>query len=325
MKQAMESAVRGMSGEHCKQCGTPLPGTARFCPECGAVLRPTGSFAHGAGGGRPGRRSRAPRWLPLPLVGRDERARIGSTGSSARRWCWSGEPGVGKTARRRGVGGARGGRASARWSWPAPIPTGATTPWYRDPAGCWRSCLSLGGAADARGDRSRQADASSRRIARGCTSCSASAARRPKLPLDVRRRECVAAALQSLRRADCDAGVRGRRPLGRAVAPHARPSSSASRAPRRCWRRRRATRCSTSRWRSCACRRSTPHGAGASWGCRRAWPICSGGMPLAIVDGCARVAGVKLDATSLPQALARRGWWWPAATCRRRCWRRRRS
>ena len=47
----MESAVRGMSGERCKQCGTPLPGTARFCPECGAVLRPTGSFADGAGGG----------------------------------------------------------------------------------------------------------------------------------------------------------------------------------------------------------------------------------------------------------------------------------
>ena len=41
LKAAIEVAVRGLTGEHCPSCGMPLSGSARFCSECGTVLRPT--------------------------------------------------------------------------------------------------------------------------------------------------------------------------------------------------------------------------------------------------------------------------------------------
>ena len=224
MKQAIESAVRGMSGERCKQCGTPLPGTARFCPECGAVLRPTGSFAtvHAAvtGHGRDGGRLR----LPLPLVGRDEvLARL--EGLDREALVLVGEAGVGKSA----VVEAWVAREEGRFRKVVVAgadPSGATTPWYP-----MRRALTQLLSLSERPTREEidRATAGHPQDRAGLGELFGFGGAASKLPLDVRRRECVAAVLQTLRRSASDAGVRGRRPLRRAVAAHPRLISSACR------------------------------------------------------------------------------------------------
>ena len=137
------------------------------------------------------------------------------------------------------------------------------------------------GAAVARGARPRHAP-TIRRIAPGCTSCSASAARPPSC-----RSTCGGASAWRRRCRRC--GARERRWCSKTSIATTRrraassASSSRSRARRRCWRRRRRPRCSTSRSRWCACRRSIrcdltdlalPPGVAER----------SGGNPLAIVE-----------------------------------------
>ncbi len=196
MKTAMESAVRGMSGERCKQCGTPLPGTARFCPECGAVLRPTGSFATVQAAVTGATETRTAR-LPLPLVGREDvLGRL--EGLQKEALVLVGDPGVGKTA----VVEAWVAREEGRFAKVVVAgadPSGATTPWYPI-----RRALTQLLSLSERPLREEIERASSERPQdrTGLGELFGFGGAASKLPLDVRRRECTAAALQSLRRAD---------------------------------------------------------------------------------------------------------------------------
>jgi serine/threonine-protein kinase len=196
MKLAMESAVRGMSGEKCKQCGTPLPGTARFCPECGAVLRPSGSFATVQAAVTGPGESRVAR-LPLPLVGREDvLGRL--EGLEHEALVLVGEPGVGKTA----VVEAWVAREQGRFRkvvLAGADPSGATTPWYPI-----RRALTQLLSLSERPTREEldRATAEHPQDRTGLAELFGFGGAASKLPLDVRRRECVAAALQSLRRAD---------------------------------------------------------------------------------------------------------------------------
>ncbi|HEX8952826.1 MAG TPA: protein kinase, partial [Polyangia bacterium] len=196
LKQGMESAVRGMSGERCKQCGTPLPGTARFCPECGAVLRPTGSFATVQAAVTGPSESRTAR-LPLPLVGRDEvLGRL--EGLEREALVLVGEPGIGKTA----VVDAWVAREEGRFRKVVVAnadPSGATTPWYPI-----RRALGQLLSMSERPSREEidRATATRPQDRTGLYELFGFGGAASKLPLDVRRRECVAAVLGSLRRAD---------------------------------------------------------------------------------------------------------------------------
>jgi serine/threonine-protein kinase len=196
MKQAMESAVRGMSGERCKQCGTPLPGTARFCPECGAVLRPSGSFATVQAAVAGPAESRVAR-LPLPLVGRDDvLGRL--EGLEKEALVLVGEPGIGKTA----VVEAWVAREEGRFRkvvLAGADPSGATTPWYPI-----RRALAQLLSLSERPSREEidRTTAEHPQDRAGLYELFGFGGAASKLPLDVRRRECIAAALQSLRRAE---------------------------------------------------------------------------------------------------------------------------
>ncbi len=196
MKLAMEAAVRGMSGERCKQCGTSLPGTARFCPECGAVLRPTGSFATVQAAVTGPTESRAAK-LPLPLVGREEvLGRL--EGLEREALVLVGEPGVGKTA----VVEAWVAREEGRFRKVVVAnadPSGASTPWY-----AIRRALAQLLSLTERPSREEidRASAAHPEDRAGLYELFGFGGAASKLPLDVRRRECVAAALQSLRRVE---------------------------------------------------------------------------------------------------------------------------
>ena len=197
MKTALEQAVRGMSGERCKQCGTPLPGTARFCPECGAVLRPTGSFATvQAALSGPSETRVSPR-LPLPLVGRDDvLQRI--EGLDREALLVVGEPGVGKSA----VVEACVAREEGRFRnviVAGADPSGATTPWHPVRRALAQLLPLPERPSRDELDRVTLAHPQDRT---GLGELFGFGGAASKLPLDVRRRECMAAVLGTLRRAD---------------------------------------------------------------------------------------------------------------------------
>ncbi|HXU74238.1 MAG TPA: protein kinase [Polyangia bacterium] len=196
MKQAMESAVRGMSGERCKQCGTPLPGTARFCPECGAVLRPTGSFATVQAAVTGPSETRTAR-LPLPLVGRDDvLGRLEALEREA--LVVVGDPGIGKTAIVEACVAREEGRFKKAVVAGAD-PSGAATPWYPI-----RRALTQLLSLSERPTREEldRASADHPQDRTGLYELFGFGGAASKLPLDVRKRECVAASLQTMRRAD---------------------------------------------------------------------------------------------------------------------------
>jgi serine/threonine-protein kinase len=200
LKTAIEVAVRGLTGDHCPNCGMPLPGTARFCPECGTVLKPQAAQAAGAAGAavpapaalEPPRLS-----LPLPLVGRESVLdRLDGLENEA--VLLVGAPGVGKTA----LVEAWVRREEAHFKKVALAgcdPSGACRPWLPI-----RSVVAqvLGLKLPVtRGDLMRATEeVPAERVGLmevlGCTSTEAA-----PLPLDVRRRECEAASLNLLRRA----------------------------------------------------------------------------------------------------------------------------
>jgi serine/threonine-protein kinase len=195
MKAAMEAAVRGMSGERCQQCGTPLPGTARFCPECGAPLRASPSVSSAQPAVTRPADMRLPR-LPLPLCGREDvLARIEALGREA--LLLVGEPGMGKTA----VVEAWVAREEGRFRKVVVAgadPSGATTPWYPI-----RRALAEVLAIAERPTREEldRVTAESPHDRTGLGELFGFGGAASKLPLDVRRRECVAASLGTLRRA----------------------------------------------------------------------------------------------------------------------------
>jgi hypothetical protein len=198
MKQALEAAVRGMSGERCKQCGTPLPTTARFCLECGAVLRPSGSFvaAHATLTTPVAEATRDLR-APLPLVGREDvLARLEGLDQEA--LLLVGEPGVGKTA----VVEAWVKREEGRFKKvvvSGADPSGAMSPWYPLKRAL-AQLLSLR-ERPAR-DELEHALASHPEDLAGLGELFGFGGAASQLPLDVRRRECVAAVLWTLRGAN---------------------------------------------------------------------------------------------------------------------------
>ena len=301
-------AAASSAGRRCRGRRASAPSAARCCgrPDRSRRCRRRS----------PGRPSRAPPRLPLPLVGRDdvlqrleglEREALVARRRAGRR----------QDRRRRGVGGARrgalpqGGRGRRR-------SVGGDDAVVSGSAGA--------GAAACRCRSGRRARSSIgparsiRRIARASTSCSASAARPRSC-----RSTCGGAS--AWRRRCSRFGARMRRWCSRTSTATTRrraassASSSCSRAQRRCWRRRPATRCSTSRSRWCACRRSI-RWRWPIWRCRRAWPIARAAFRSPSSTSCAALGGCRSWARRR-QALARRGGASPAATCRRRCWRRR--
>jgi serine/threonine-protein kinase len=194
LKTAVDAAVRGLSGEHCATCGMPVPSTARFCPECGAVLRAP------AAGGPESRRPTAevpvpaiP--LPLPLVGREsvlERLE-GLAGDAI---LIVGAPGMGKSALVAAWARREREERVRQVVLVGADPSGAATPWYP----LRRALAALLGipvrptAADLeRAIAEHQADRTGLAELFGCGSG-------PTLPLDIRRRECEAAVLGTLRR-----------------------------------------------------------------------------------------------------------------------------
>jgi serine/threonine-protein kinase len=198
MKHALETAVRGMSGERCKQCGTPLPLTARFCPECGAVLRPSGSFVAAAASlTTPIAGTTIDLRTPLPLVGREEvLARL--EGLDREALVLVGEPGVGKSA----VVEAWVKREEGRFKRvvvSGADPSGATTPWY--PLKRALSQLLSLRERPAREELERALASHPEDLA-GLGELFGFGGAASQLPLDVRRRECVAAVLWTLRGSD---------------------------------------------------------------------------------------------------------------------------
>jgi eukaryotic-like serine/threonine-protein kinase len=193
LKTALELAVRGLSGEHCQNCGTPLPSTARFCPECGAVLRPSGAAPAAAPAGP----VEAPRLaLPLPLVGR-ESVLDRLDGLEGEAVLLVGAPGIGKTA----LIEAWMRREEARFrkvAFGGADPSDAARPWHpvqRVVAQILGLKMPVGAADIVR--------VMSQRPTETLGLCELFACARREgvtpLPLDVRRRECEAAALDVMR------------------------------------------------------------------------------------------------------------------------------
>ena len=202
LKQALETAASGVSGAHCAQCGTPLPATARFCHECGAVLRPSAAAISSQrnlptvdGLAAPQQKPALPT-LPLPLVGRDpvlERLE----GLDREALLLVGEPGMGKTA----VADAWRKRQEGRFQPVVNVgadPSGAQLPSYP----IRRAVAQL----LALGERPSRAELESALGAHyedrtGLLELFGFGGAASGLPLDVRRRECAAAVLGTLRRA----------------------------------------------------------------------------------------------------------------------------
>lgn len=209
LRSALESASRGLSGQHCAQCGSPLPATARFCHECGAVLKATSSFAAVRANVLGGEdftktdhiaalRASAPKPLPkppLPLVGRDpvlERL----DGLDREALLLVGEPGVGKTS----VGEAWAKREEAKFKRVVvvgPDPSGAQIPLY-PMRRLVALLLELGERPTAEAvERAVEKHPEDRA---GLLELFGHGGAASALPLDVRRRECVAAVLGTVRR-----------------------------------------------------------------------------------------------------------------------------
>jgi serine/threonine-protein kinase len=207
LKAALEAAVAGATGECCSRCGAQLPASARFCSECGAVLRPTsGPSVEQAEltGGRVAASKSTPaaRDKPAPtgrlteLVGRDEvLERLASMSQGA--MVLAGGEGVGKSA----VAHAWARREEARSRRvivSAPDASGARTPWHPLRVAVGRLLNlserpALTEVEAALKDQPQDVVGVSVLLnAGGPTSL---------LPLDVRRRECGAAAVGVLRRA----------------------------------------------------------------------------------------------------------------------------
>jgi serine/threonine-protein kinase len=211
MKSAIEHSARGLSGEHCMQCGSPLPATARFCHECGAVLRPSSSFAairaNVVGGpmltpNEPVDHIAAlrtqPRPLPhppLPLVGRNsvlERLE----GLDREAVLIVGDAGIGKTA----IAEAWAKKEESKFRRVVAVgadPSGATLPLYpMRRLVAW--LLDLGERPSPQkidlAVQSRPEDRA------GLYELFGHGGAASGLPLDVRRRECVAAVLGTVRR-----------------------------------------------------------------------------------------------------------------------------
>jgi serine/threonine-protein kinase len=188
LKAALETAVRGLSGEHCRSCGMPLSATARFCSECGTVQR---SGAAPVTVATPSGAAPLVLTLPLPLVGRDAvLARLDPLEHEA--LLIVGAPGNGKTA----LVDAWRARQASRFRKVAAAgadPSGAARSWYPIRQlvaqllgiGAHPSVEEIERAAAARPD-----DRLGIQVLFGLV---------PPLPLDVRRRECEAAALGILR------------------------------------------------------------------------------------------------------------------------------
>jgi serine/threonine-protein kinase len=211
MKQALELAARGASGEHCAQCGVALPGTARFCPQCGAVLRPSGSFAQvqaslaapsssAEARGQGGQTAELPS-LPLPLVGREavlERLEV----LEHEAVLLIGEAGIGKSA----VANEWIKREEARFRRTATVraePSGAQVP-LAPIRGAVAQVLDLvrpqqRGPSSPRDVERAVRDNPEDRA--GLLELFGFGGVASGLPLDARRRECMAAALATLRRA----------------------------------------------------------------------------------------------------------------------------
>ena len=201
MRKALEAAVRGLSGEQCAECGSPLPTAARFCHECGAVIRSSGTFTTVPEERRDERRDDTPlsaRQLPtppLPVIGRnDVLDRL--DGLEREALLLVGEPGIGKSAvadtwvkrqaeRSRTVVVAR------------PDPSGAQLPLYPIRTAL-QGVLELGTRPLA--DRIESAVIDHPEDRTGLLELFGFGGAASALPLDVRRRECSAAALGTLRR-----------------------------------------------------------------------------------------------------------------------------
>jgi serine/threonine-protein kinase len=206
LKLALEGAVRGLSGEHCMQCGMPLPGTARFCPECGAVLRPSAAMASGGATTttppppltptRDGDDEPAPSLLlPLPLVGREALLeRLEGLGGAA--VLLVGAPGIGKSA----VARAWAKREEQRFRRVVVIsadPTGAARPLHPIRRAL-SELLDLGARPSLQ--ELEQAIVGHAADRMGMAELFGFGGAASGLPLDVRRRESEAAALAALRR-----------------------------------------------------------------------------------------------------------------------------
>jgi serine/threonine-protein kinase len=207
MKSSLELAARGLSGDHCQQCGSPLPATARFCHECGAVLRATSSFAavranvlgpeYAKTDHIAALRAHMPKPIPkppLPLVGRDavlERL----DGLDREALLLVGDPGAGKTA----VSEAWTKREEAKFKRVVAVnadPSGAHIPLYP-----MRQLVSqLYELGDRSAEAIERACKDHPEDRRGLLELFGHGGAASSLPLDVRRRECVAAVLGTVRR-----------------------------------------------------------------------------------------------------------------------------
>jgi serine/threonine-protein kinase len=209
MKAAIETSARGLSGEHCMQCGSPLPATARFCHECGAVLRGSGSFSvvrrnalgelkeppvdHIAalrGQARP-----LPK-PPLPLVGRDD-VLDRLDGLDREALLLVGDAGIGKTT----VAEAWAKREEGKFRRVVvvgPDPSGAQIPLY-PVRRLVAQLLDLGERPSVEAIERVIAERPEDRA--GLLELFGHGGAASALPLDVRRRECIAAVLGTVRRA----------------------------------------------------------------------------------------------------------------------------
>jgi len=205
MKQALETTARGVSGEHCAQCGVALPGTARFCPQCGAVLRSSGSFAQVQAALAPspdtrGQTAELPS-MPLPLIGREavlERLDV----LEHEAVLIVGEAGIGKSA----VADEWIKREEARFRRTATVraePSGAMVPLA--PVRCAVAQVLDLMRPQQRGPSSprdiERATRDNPEDRAGLLELFGFGGVASGLPVDARRRECVAASLATLRRA----------------------------------------------------------------------------------------------------------------------------
>jgi serine/threonine-protein kinase len=209
LKEALFAALDAGSGAHCQSCGARLSETARFCPQCGATLRAPSTSAPSAPPAPREVDARAPAATlderapapprssqSLPLVGREEL--LGRLQAAAGRpVLLVGKAGMGKTRlveEWREHESARGRRAIVS----GPDPSGAARPWWpvRRALGQLLG-LDESPTMQALEEATRQQldDRVGLATLFGLTGAGAA------LPLDVRRRECTAATLGTLRRA----------------------------------------------------------------------------------------------------------------------------